>query len=226
MPDNAGRRRWAVSAAAAWLVAAAGYLVLEAVAVQGAMPHYGYTRNYISDLGVPSESPLAGLMNTAFCLQGTLFLLGAVLVVKASGERAGPLLVLAGANAVGNILVAVVHSGPAAHADGTIRVHSTGAVLAIVGGNAAILAGSAVIGKHGRRWYRTLSVWFGALGLLSFVLLLLDMTGKAIRLLPPPVWERASVYTIIAWQLLSAAYLLTRAFRVRHASVRCGCGRG
>ena len=210
MPDNAGRRHWTMSAAAAWLVAAAGYLVLEAVAAYGAWPHYSYTRDFISDLGIPSASPLAGSMNTAFCLQGTLFLLGAILLVTAAGRRAGCFVALAAANAVGNIAVAVVHSGPAAHANGTIWVHEAGAVLAIVGGNAAILAGSAVIKRHGPRWYHTVSVTFGVLGLLSFVFLVLDMTIKAIRVLPPAVWERASVYTIIAWQLSSAAYLLTR----------------
>ena len=226
MPDNAGRRRPTMSAATAWLVAAAGYLTLEAVAAYGARPHYSYTRNYISDLGLLSVSPLAGLMNTAFCLQGTLFLLGAILVITAAGQPARWFVALVAANAVGNIAVAVVHSGPAAHADGAIWVHEAGAVLAIVGGNAAIVAGSAVIGRHGPRWYRTVSVGFGVLGLLSFVVLVLDMTIKAIRVLPPAVWERASVYTIIAWQLVSAAYLLTRALRVRRASVRCGGGPG
>lgn len=210
MPDNAGRRHWTISAAAAWLVAAAGYLVLEAVAAHGARPHYSYTRDYISDLGIPSASSLAGLMNTAFCLQGTLFFLGAILAVTAAGRRAGCFVALAAANAVGNIVVAVVHSGPAAHASGTIWVHETGAVLAIVGGNAAIVAGTAVVDSHGPRWYRTVSVGFGVLGLLSFVVLVLDMTITAIRVLPLAVWERASVYTIIAWQLCSAAYLLTR----------------
>src|SRR5581483_7163371 len=81
MPDTAGRGHWTMSAATAWLVAAAGYLALEAVAACGTWPNYSYTRDYISDLGIPSASPFAYLMNTAFCLQGTLFLLGAILVV-------------------------------------------------------------------------------------------------------------------------------------------------
>ncbi len=215
MPDTAGRGHWTMSAATAWLVAAAGYLALEAVAACGTWPNYSYTRDYISDLGIPSASPLAYLMNTAFCLQGTLFLLGAILVVTAAGRPARWFAALVAANAVGNIAVAIVHSGPAAHANGTIWVHEAGAVLAIVGGNAATVAGSAVVGSQGPRWYRTVSFGLGVLGLLSFVVLVLDMTIKAIRVLPPAVWERASVYTIIAWQLFSAAYLLTRDARSR-----------
>jgi hypothetical membrane protein len=215
MPDTAGRDHWTMSAAMAWLVAAAGYLALEAVAACGTWPHYSYTRDYISDLGIPSASPWAYLMNTAFGLQGTLFLLGAILVVTAAGQPARWFVALVAANAIGNIAVAIVHSGPAAHANGTIWVHEAGAVLAIVGGNAAIVAGSAVVGSQGPRWYRTVSVGLGVPGLLSFVVLVLDMTIKAIRVPPPAVWERASVYTIIAWQLLSAAYLLTRDARSR-----------
>ena len=129
---TSNRRR--VSAAVAWLSAGIAYLILEAVAAAAFRPHYSYARNLISDLGIPSDnSPLAWLMNTAFCVQGTLFLVGAVL---AAPRRL--FLALAATNAVGNVLIAVFHSGTATHA--------LGATLAIVGGNAAILAGSRIAG--------------------------------------------------------------------------------
>ncbi|MCW2686334.1 MAG: hypothetical protein JWR37_1224, partial [Mycobacterium sp.] len=87
------------------------------------------------------DSPPPELMNTAFYLQGISFFAGAVLLVRARGTTARLFRCLAAANAVGNILVGTVHGGPAATADGTHWVHATGAALAIVASNAAILAG-------------------------------------------------------------------------------------
>ena len=154
--QDANRRRlFATSAAAVWIAAGLGYVILEAIAAAGFRNPYSYAHNFISDLGITSrgmfqgrmiDSSLACLMNTAFCLQGALFLVGAVLIVRAlEAQWAGLFLTLAAANAVGNIVVATFHSGPAAHADGTIWVHQTGALLAIVGGNAAILVGSSIV---------------------------------------------------------------------------------
>jgi hypothetical membrane protein len=198
--------RQRVRAAAAWLSAGLAYLTLEAVAAAAFRPHYSYARNLISDLGIPSgNSPLAWVMNTAFGIQGSLFLAGAILTARAVAPRkAGLFVALAAANAVGNLLIAAFHSGPAARAEGTAGVHAIGAVLAIVGGNAAILAGSRVVNG----WHRKVSVALGAFGLLSFVLFVIEL--KASSPLPLGVWERCSVYSITAWQLLAAAWLLNR----------------
>ena len=206
MTEPIRRRPYAVSAAVAWLSAGLAYLTLEAVAAAAFRPHYSYARNLISDLGIPSsDSPLAWLMNTAFCLQGTLFLVGAILAVRAVAPRkAGLFLTFAAANAVGNLLIAAFHSGPASHANGTAWVHAIGAVLAIVGGNAAILAGSRIVSG----WHRKVSVALGAFGLVSFVLFVIEL--KASSALPLGVWERCSVYSITAWQLFTAAWLLSR----------------
>jgi hypothetical membrane protein len=208
------RRSYAVSAAIVWISGPLTYLILEAVAAVAFRHHYSYAHNLISDLGVTSrfDSPLAWLMNTAFCLQGTLFLVGAILIVRAFETRkAGLFLILAAANAVGNILIAAFHSGPAAQADGTVWVHATGAVLAIVGGNAAILAGSSIIHNASELLrYRSVSVGLAALGLLSFMMFVIESKTAAVRLLPPAVWERCSVYSIITWQMLTAARLVTR----------------
>jgi hypothetical protein len=158
------------------------------------------------------DSPLAYLMNTAFYLQGTLFLVGAILIVRAfETHRAGLFLTVAATNAVGNILVAAVHSGPIAQADGTAWVHDTGALLAIMGGNAAILAGSSIVRNvGGPPWYRGVSAGLAVLGLLSFMMHVIESKIAAIYIVPPAVWERCSVYSIIAWQMFTAAYLLTR----------------
>ena len=199
-------KRQRVGAAAAWLSAGLAYLTLEAVAAADFRPHYSYAYNVISNLGIPSnDSPLAWLMNTAFCVQGTLFLVGAILAVRAvEARKAGLFVSLAAANAVGDLLIAAFHSGPASHANGTAGVHAIGALLAIVGGNAAILAGSRIVGG----WHRKLSVALGAFGLFSFVLFVVEL--KASSSLPLGILERCSVYSITAWQLLTAAWLLSR----------------
>lgn len=190
--------------AACWLTAGVVYLSLEAVAAR-AVPGYGYAHDFISDLGRP-DSPRSNLMNAAFVTQGTLFFAGAVFAVRAAQHRrAGPFIGLAAANAVGNLLVASVPSGPS----GLAWVHVTGAVIAIVGGNAAILAGWPVVSDGGvSRYYRHASVALGAVGLTSFALLAIESTGAVTTLLPGAVWERTSVYTIIGWQILSAILLL------------------
>lgn len=189
--------------AALWVVAAVGYLILEAVAAAGFTPAYSYAHNYISDLGVSAVSPRAYLMHAAFYLQGTLFFLGGVLILGIpESPRARVFLGLLAANSIGNITIGTVHSG---------NVHRAGAALAIVGGNTAILAGSAVIATVGGwRWYRHISKLSAALGLLSLLMLMINSATSRTNLLPDGAWERGSVYSITAWQLLTAACLMWR----------------
>jgi hypothetical membrane protein len=197
--------------AALWIVAAVGYLILEAVAAAGFEPVYSYARNYISDLGVNAgelahgriiDSPRSSLMHAVFYLQGALFFLGALLIVGVpNSQRARIFLSLVTANAVGNIAIGTLHTG---------KLHRVGAALAIVGGNAAILVGSAVIATvGGRRWYRRISRFIAALGLLSLIMLMINSATSKANLLPDGAWERGSVYSIIMWQLLTAGCLLT-----------------
>ena len=192
-------------------MAAVGYLILEAVAAAGYEPVYSYARNYISELGVNggelvhgrmSGSTRSYLMHTVFYLQGILFFLGALLIVGVpDSRRARIFLGLVAANAVGNILIGTLHSG---------KLHRVGAALAIVGGNTAILAGSAIVVTiGGHRWYRRISKLVAALGLLSLMMLLINSATSKANVLPDGVWERGSVYSIIIWQLLTAGCLLT-----------------
>lgn len=192
-------------AAACWLAAGIAYVSLEAIAA-AAVPGYRYARDFISDLGRP-DSPLSPLMNTAFVVQGSLFLAGAVLLARTAGRgRRAVFVGCAAANAVGNIVVASVPSGHA----GIAWVHLTGAAVAIVSGNLAILPGSPLVGTGAPRYYRVASIGLATLGLMSFVLLAVASTTSTTLVLPNAVWERTSVYTIIAWQVLSAFQLLGR----------------
>ncbi|BCZ22170.1 DUF998 domain-containing protein [Mycobacterium senriense] len=210
--------------AALWVVAAVSYLVLEAIAAGAFEPAYSYARDYISDLGLPGGtlvhgrpiySPRAYLMHAAFYLQGILFLLGASLIVGVPDNRRARLFLGAVAtNAVGNIVIGTVHGG---------AVHVAGAVLAIAGGNAAILLGSGVIGPLAAwRRYRGLSKAIAALGLLCLAMLMIKSATATTFLLPDGAWERGSVYSITGWQLLTAACLLVGTTR---AAARSGSRR-
>ncbi len=187
-----------------WVVAPVGYLILEALAAAGFEPTYSYAHDYVSDLAVTGGR--AYLMRAAFLLQGILFLLGALLLVRFPDSRRGRLFLgLVAANAVGNVVVGTVHSG---------KVHVAGAALAIVGGNAAILVGSALVGTGGgHRWYRAISKCVAALGLLCLSMLLTNAVTNSANVLPNGAWERGSIYSITGWQLLSAGWVLGRSSR-------------
>lgn len=190
-------------AATCWAVAGVAYLGLEALAA-AAHPGYRYATNFISDLGRP-DSPLSHLMNTAFVVQGTLFLAAAVALTRAGrGRRGGLFVACAAANALGNVVLAMVPSGGA----GIAWVHVSAATVAIVGGNGAILAGHRMVSQC--RWYRLASVGLAALGFLAFGLLAVGAATASTVALAGAVWERTCVYTIIGWQLLSSAWLLRR----------------
>ncbi|KQY03902.1 hypothetical protein ASD37_23990 [Mycobacterium sp. Root135] len=189
-------------AAACWTVAGVAYLGLEAAAA-AAHPGYRYATNFISDLGRP-DSPLSHLMNTAFVVQGTLFFAASVALTRARRSHIGVFVACAAANAVGNVVVAMVPSGGA----GIAWVHVSAAAVAIVGGNAAILAGHRMVSES--RWYRLTSVGLAALGFLAFSVLAVGAVTASTIVLPGAVWERTCVYTIIGWQLLSALRLSRR----------------
>jgi hypothetical membrane protein len=182
------------AAATAWILGAAFYLTAEAVTAAAYRPSYSYAHDFISDLGVPGQ-PLAALMNMAFAVQGSLFLLGAV---WADGLRHRTLTAFAAANAVGNALVGIVHAGEGA------ALHLVGAALAIAGGNAAALTGAAL---HLGLFHRVTSRLLGATGLLSLLALALQ-ARTGVEVLPAPVWERASVYPFVAWQVCTAIAIL------------------
>lgn len=197
-------RRGLAAAAVLWIAAALIFLAFEAITAAAVVPSYSYAHGYISDLGVPAWSPKAALMNTAFWVQGIGFPAGAVVVVRALGR--GRLFVwLAVATGVGNVLVAVAHGGSALVAQGYAWLHVVGAVLAIVGGNAAIIVGGSAIRQAiALRGYRGFSVVIALAGFACLALLSIA-TSKG---LPPGTLERGSVYTILAWQTLTGVLLL------------------
>jgi hypothetical protein len=204
-------RRLLIVVAVLWISTALIYVVFEALAA-AAVPSYSYPRHYISALGVPEWSPRAILMNSAFYQQAALFLGGAVLAIRAiRGRWLGALfLVVTAINAVGNVLIALVHGGSPLWKGGHEYLHGVGAGLAIGGGNAAILAGTMLVGRAvAARWYRPVGVLIGLAGFAAFAMLQ-NYVNWAIDYAPLGLIERACVYTIMIWQVFTGIVLLTR----------------
>jgi hypothetical protein len=204
-------RRALSAVAALWISAAVVFVVFEAVAA-AAVPSYSYIAQYISVLGVPQWSARASLMNWAFFLQGALFLAGSVVAVRAiRGPWTGlALLLLTATNAVGNFLVGFVHGFSPLWNDGYEWLHGLGAVMAIAGGNAAVVVGSVVVGRAvSVRWYRPIGVLTGVVGLV-FAAMLETYPQWAPDFAHLGLVERASVYTIMAWQVFTGIVLLAR----------------
>lgn len=212
--QTTNRAQLARVGAAAWIIGALAYLVVEKVAADNVKGHYSYIHHYISVLGVPAWGRFASLMNGAFYLQGALLFVGAVLVSRAAGRRAVFFLLFALAGAVGFFLVATMHGGsPLAKGDG-MQWHMAGALLAFIGGNAAIVAGSATVARvvNARTWYRTVSLLIAAAGFIAFFSLA-NYNVWGYRYAPVGITERIPVYSILAWQVFSAVVLLTRPAR-------------
>lgn len=204
-----GPRMSARSAGVSFLAAGCVYLAGETVAALAwTAPAYDYARNWISDLGAPAvevfhgravNSPLHWVMNAAFLANGLLFLLGAMLLARA-GRSLRPRLFLAfaAAHGAGMLLVGLV---PETVAPPLGSLHMVGALLAIGGGNAAIIFGGRLAGL---RW---LGLLLGLLGLASLLALAFP---AALATCGGGLVERLSVYPITAWEVIAGLSLLRR----------------
>ncbi|RIJ57188.1 DUF998 domain-containing protein [Clavibacter phaseoli] len=209
------------AAGVAWIAAAVVYVGTEAIAAS-AFPGYSYSADYISDLGVPDvalyqgraiDSPLHAVMNAGFILQGVLYLAAAVIATRAL--RAGPrrvFLALAAVHAVGITVVGIIHGSASSAASGIGWMHVVGAGMAIIAGNAASITAGLGSGRVGAaRPFRVASVALGVVGLVALALLQ-SLGGSTID----GVWERGSVYTVTAWELMAGVAVLVSARRRAH----------
>jgi hypothetical protein len=158
------------------------------------------------------DSPLAAVMNAGFVLQGALYLLAALIATRAL--RSGPrraFLALAAVHAVGITVVGLIHGSASSAASGIGWMHVVGAGMAIIAGNAAsILAGTGSRRIGLPRGFRVASVALGVVGLVALGLLQAlggsDVDG---------IYERGSVYSVTAWELLAGVSVLVAARRAR-----------
>lgn len=187
-------------AATLWAGAGVAYLSVEAVAAQH-FPGYSYSTDYISDLGRPSQSPMAAWMNAAFIAQGVAFALAGALIVVATRPRPGTAVFVA-LGAVYGAGCAVVGVVPSGGTGSSSLIHIGAATAAIVAGNLAVITAGAVLWRQRlSRIFGVASVAVGIAGLLSGALLLRSTV-------PDGAFERTAIYTIIGWQLLAAVTVL------------------
>lgn len=210
-PSRTARRL----AGALWIAAGVIYVAAEYVA-STAFPGYSYATNYISDLGVPEvgvvdgrylDSPLSWVMNTGFVLQGVFFLIAALLAARALTRRQRKTtlwVTLSALHAFGIVLVAAVPGSQQAIQSGMAVFHGVGAAFAIICGNLAAAAGGFAIGGRG---FRGFSIAIAEVGLLSLAGLLAH-NALGMAAVADGLWERGSVYTIIAWELVAGIALI------------------
>ncbi|HEX4443347.1 MAG TPA: DUF998 domain-containing protein [Galbitalea sp.] len=206
------------------IVAGVEYFVTEAITASAWRdPLYSYARNYVSDLGVtgPREtflghnilSPLAGVMNTGFVLNGLLVLAGVILITRFRGHaRARVLWILALLFAVGITMVGTFHGSLLSQKAGTLAFHFGGAPIAIICGNViAIVAGLSFRHPETGTWFPPVMVTLGIGGILGLVAEILVIGGAPA--FPAGIFERVAVYCILASQLLWGAALLAHCGR-------------
>ena len=210
MPNNEYRRH---AAGVALAVSAVTYLIAEGLAASRFSPSYSYQRNFISELGVPdcgtpthgsiACSPLAGLMNTAFVVDGALFVIAtALLLGSLRGPRRYVFGLLGLVHGVGLMLVGLFHTGGPDVTNGRVAYHLLGASLAILGGNVAIaiaplgedISSSGLVRKSG--------VALGVVGLAAAAIFGVSVARQSVFWLDYALWERISAYTIVGWELL------------------------
>ncbi len=216
--DRAGQRL----AAGLWLAAALFYVGSELAAASAFSPRYSYARNYISDLGVTLcgtiyegrsiRSPLHGLMNGDLIIQGLLFPGGALAISRSlSRATASALVAVATLNGIGNALIGAFPENMPGQFTAALSCHVLGALLAIVCGNATALMSASIFRNLGLpRIHRRASIALPLVAAVSLAMLIGARRSGAQSVLPDAVWERISVYTITAWEVLTAACLVVR----------------
>ncbi|MBO7695307.1 MAG: DUF998 domain-containing protein [Methanobrevibacter sp.] len=158
-----------------------------------------YIFHTISELGIPNaNSPLAFLMNSAFIIIGLCVLFGNFYRLKDFIVKYKTLFyVLTLVTSIGVIIVALIHAGNPL----TDGYHSLGAIMAILGGNILLILISKTMAEF-ETYQKTVFV-LGIIGLFAFWIMFFNMGSIYM-----PVFERISVYTLIAWSFISGIYLL------------------
>ena len=158
-----------------------------------------YLFHTISELGIPlSSSPLFWLMNSAFIIIGLTLLFGNFYKFKDLILRNKIIFyILTFITSVGVIIVALIHGGNPL----TASYHSSGAIMAILGGNIMLVFVSRSMDDF--EAYQKISLILGAIGIIVFWIMFFSLDSIYM-----PVFERLSVYTLIIWSFITGVYLL------------------
>lgn len=196
-----------------FMLASSVYLIAEAISAQAwTNPEYSYSFHYISDLGVSKRlliddgrevySPLAGVMNTGFILYGILSAGSYIAVLPLIKDKAKwSVLSFALIQGVGNVLVGLFPGETYDYAS----MHIIGAAMAIVGGNCTLLLMGIYL-KLKKQGYivKAIALLLGNFGLIMLVTFLLTNADHS------AVFERLSVYTMTAWNLIFGFWLIKK----------------
>ena len=98
---------------------------------------------------------------------------------------------------IGVLIVGLIHGGNPM----TSGYHTLGAVMAILGGNIMLVLISKSMDEF--KYYQLRALILGVLGLAAFWIMFFNVKNMYM-----PVFERLSVYTLIAWSFLTVIYLL------------------
>ncbi|MBC7519430.1 MAG: DUF998 domain-containing protein [Microbacteriaceae bacterium] len=193
------------------------YVIIEVLAARAWVnPPYNWALNYISDLGYSDCarvlgrqicSPLHPLMNLGFMIQGLVFVIGALLVVRVIVERRSlrwivdTLLVTSG---VGTFFVGVFHQSLALSAAGLNWLHFTAATLAIGPGNVGIVL-LGILAARTIHW-RSYGIAILSVGLIGVVSSLLLVAGFDFGIGKGFI-ERIAVYPLNTWTIGSGVGL-------------------
>lgn len=188
-------------AGAVFLVGSLYYMVAEAISATffNDSLFNTYIFHTISELGIPNaNSPLFWLMNSAFILIGLALIFGSFYGFKEFLVKKRKIFyIFVVITGLGVIIVGLIHGGNPL----TMGYHALGAVMAILGGNVMLVLISASMDDFGK--YQKTTLTLGLIGLIAFWIMFFNMESVYM-----PVFERLSVYTLIAWSLLTGLFLV------------------
>ena len=180
-------RKRITAGALAWVLTLQ-FFVVEAIAIAQRRAQLPYSRSaeVISALG-DSVSPGAPLMNASFVVQAALVGAGAVLLLPAlRGRAARPAVALLGTAALGVLLVGVFP-----RTSEFTALHTTGAVLYLVGGGLGLIAVAYAV----RPWSEALGTTLVLLGLFGTAMTVFYGAG-VVGFLGEGGTERAAAYVL------------------------------
>lgn len=185
----------------AFLVGSLYYMIAEAISAFAFNDTLfnTYAFHTISELGIPNlNSPLSFLMNSAFIIMGLCLLFANFYKFKDFIIRNKAIFyVLTPITSIGVIIVALIHGGNPL----TMSYHALGAIMAILGGNVLLIVISRSMDEF--EIYQKATLILGVIGFIAFWVMFFNMESIYM-----PIFERLSVYTLIAWSFISGIHLL------------------
>lgn len=206
------------------------YFVAEFIAASAWTTSYSWSRNYISDLGVPEClnagqldrvvcSPLHNVMNASFITQAIIVAIVTICLIHILSKRwRYPVAFIATVYCIGLLLVGLFPGSVAENLGGDstrMMLHGIGALMAIVGGNILVITAALSL-RTKFPDYAIVSLLLGIIGLVASLLFAVQIDlGFGIGTV-----ERIAVDPIVLWTILTGAVMLAAIFGRSHTPER------